>query len=515
MNTPAVRRGRGRRALAALALGTGAAVALLLAGSASSAQASAPTTVVRPVTGAVVSTVLHTGVPAAAVIRAGSGVNGSPHGPYTLTADGCAGCHAAHTSRSPMLLNSSGPQSALCFTCHSDTGLGSATNASADFAGVPANNPTTDSYYSHTASYLDTAGTVRPKLHVLATTNEFGGVSNRHSDCSDCHNPHSASQATGAETSTGWSPSGATQGASGVTVTNGAAGTQPTYTFLNGTSTNKLTAEYQLCFKCHSGFTQLLTNTSGKPSQDVLDVGVEFNPNNTAFHPVEGAGRNTSPKMALSLAGTWNGKAGWTLTTSSTVRCTQCHASPGQLSSSTVATDTLAPHASVNRGILVRNYRDRLLKTTGENFSATDFALCFLCHNPSAFADPTTGPDMATNFAGQVTGRGFLNLHQWHSTGISGAGDNAGIGTTLDTVDAGDGNALCAECHFRTHSTATTPDQNWRLVSFSPNVTGLNGVGSPVFTRPVDASGNDTGAATCTLRCHGVNHNNVIYTGTP
>ena len=53
--------------------------------------------------------------------------------------------------------------------------------------------------------------------------NEFGGVSNRHSECSDCHNPHQATEVASADstqTSTGWDATRRLAGVSGVSVVN-------------------------------------------------------------------------------------------------------------------------------------------------------------------------------------------------------------------------------------------------------------------------------------------------------
>ena len=52
-------------------------------------------------------------------------------------------------------------------------------------------------------------------------------------------------------------------------------------------------------------------------------------------------------------------------------------------------------------------------------------------------------------------------------------------GTNIDTPGHGGGNAICAECHFRTHGTAlafnASDRDNPRLVNFAPNVKPYNG----------------------------------------
>jgi predicted CXXCH cytochrome family protein len=58
--------------------------------------------------------------------------DGGPHvaannsGTSTLTADGCAGCHRAHTAQGPLLLKADGND--LCLSCHGATGTGATTD---------------------------------------------------------------------------------------------------------------------------------------------------------------------------------------------------------------------------------------------------------------------------------------------------------------------------------------------------------------------------------------------------
>jgi hypothetical protein len=76
---------------------------------------------------------------------------------------------------------------------------------------------------------------------------------------------------------------------------------------------------------------------------------------------------------------------------------------------------------------------------------------------------------------------------------------------SIDVDGAGRGNALCAECHFRTHGTTYAVDGQTpatRLVSFAPNVQPYDGF-------RVELRGRlewDALAGSCTLKCHGVNH---------
>lgn len=413
----------------------------------------------------------------------------NPHGPYTVTTDQCATCHRAHTASGSALINDS-TQGSLCLTCHN--GTGSAQNVAGQYSDptIPVNDPTTRSYFRH-----NTNGDAN---HTLAVDDEFTGVFNRHSVCADCHNPHEAraTNATQATVSTPWAPSGRLAAVSGLQVVNGQPGTSPTYSFLTGkTPATSMTAEYQLCMKCHSGNTVLLSNAGRPPSQYVLDKALEFNPANPSFHPVEGPGTNQTAAMQRSLTDVYGTLRRWTLDTTGTVRCTNCHTGGNAVASDVAVDGDLPAHVSPNRSLLIANYKDRVLSTKLVAYNTNDFALCFTCHSERPFAQ--NAATNTTNFS----------FHRFHVAGI----DNKGTGgTDIDTPGDGQGNATCSECHFRLHSTMFTVGQspNKRLVNFSPNVLPLNGVLR--FTLlPLGTNGVSHG--TCTLVCHGVDHDAKRY----
>jgi predicted CXXCH cytochrome family protein len=444
------------------------------------------------------------------------------HGPYSMSTDRCAVCHSGHLAQAPSLLIKSA-QSGLCLTCHGSAGLGGAPAAYND-PGVPANDAATRSYYSHDGVGISPTSPTTTS-HTQSQLDEFsvlatGGKPNRHSECADCHNPHQvqpAPAANSALTAAGapWGASGSLNGVSGVSVVNSpVVDSAPAYTFLDGV-TNLVTSEYQLCFKCHSGFTTLTSNAGLKPTQYALDKGVEFNPANPSYHPIEAAGKNTTPKMAASLAGTSPYKL-WNFTTASTIRCLSCHATSTTLGPTGTSDPTatpgptpdptatppapgsaLPPHTSLNRGILLRNYQDRVLKTAGAAYSSGDFALCYVCHAEEPFANATQpAATNDTNFP----------YHGLHVSALM----PYGAGTDINTPGSGSGNAICAECHFRIHSTTnkvgTQVIDGSRLVNFAPNVQPLAAGGAISWT-PQGAPG--TGS--CTLTCHGYQHNALMY----
>ena len=435
------------------------------------------------------------------------------HGNDSLVPDQCATCHSGHTAQAPNLLVKSGSNGDVCFMCHDGTAAKPDVWDQYYPSTAPtANDPSKREYYSHDA----VAATPLVK-HTRSGLDEFGGVSNRHSECSDCHNSHKARATDGSQAldGTGWEASGRLAGVSGVTVENGGPGVAPKYTFLSGvndpgdeadpvTNINPITLEYQLCFKCHSGFTKLPSNDPNYPSRDALDKGVEFNPANASFHPIEAPGKNDTTKMTDSLHAPSPYKL-WNFNVGSTIRCLNCHATsttPGPppdiaLADLPLPGSSLAPHTSVNRGILLRNYQDRVLKATGALYSAGDFALCYVCHGDEPFRNP--GSSTATNF----------NLHGEHLNGekmLTAGAVDPGLG--IDTAGAGQGLAICAECHFRIHSTTNKVGEpgGSRLVNFAPNVLPLVVGGTPSWI-----PGSTTGSGTCALTCHGKTHDPYPY----
>ena len=399
-----------------------------------------------------------------------------PHGPYINVTSDCAACHRVHTGKNKNLLKALSPQSNTCFTCHD--GTGAATNVLSQYAGVPQNNTAARLIYRHDA--------LTATVHTRGSINEFGGVSNRHSECGDCHNPHKANATDSTSTISGVTASGRLAGVSGVSVVNGGVDTVPGYTFLPGGAT-PITQEYQLCFKCHSSFTTLPNNTGFPPSRFNLDKGVEFNPANPSYHPVEGPGKNTSANMALSLSGPSIYRR-WTFTTGSVIRCSHCHASntvPKPATTTTLGLGSQPLHGSGISGMLRAPYRNRLLKPVGEAFNAAEFELCFMCHSTAPF----TATGGSTNWS----------KHYGHTN--TRTGTNTG-GQNIDDATANGGNAICAECHFRIHSTSfkfgaqIIPGR--ALFSVSPNVQPNRG--------SLQYSSSGPGSFNCAHICHGKSH---------
>jgi hypothetical protein len=165
----------------------------------------------------------------------------------------------------------------------------------------------------------------------------------------------------------------------------------------------------------------------------------------------------------------------------------------------------LSVHASPQRGILIQPYQDRALNGPIEPYAAADFALCYVCHSEAPFVDQTG--QVRDGLNGTVADTNF-RYHGLHLSNPDVMRDRGFPGTDIDTPGYGAGFAICAECHFRIHSSAFPADGRTpgsRLVNFAPNVTAPTG--GTLDWQPLSGSN----AGTCTLKCHGAPHNNVEY----
>lgn len=153
---------------------------------------------------------------------------------------------------------------------------------------------------------------------------------NKHVECVDCHNPHAAKG--GLHTQGNNALANVLRGVSGVSVSWSTSnwGTNSTATLVSIT-----TAEYQVCFKCHSKANSNVTTWGGSGAAAWTDLMLEFNPNNKARHPV---GQPLSAGLVLDLGGEWTAGYGQTMT------CSDCHASD--------SATTKGPHGSAVKWML-------------------------------------------------------------------------------------------------------------------------------------------------------------------
>lgn len=331
----------------------------------------------------------------------------------------------------------------LCFTCHD--GAPATTNIRAEFArGVNG----ADVFH-----------------HPIADSQQPAG---RSVECVDCHNPHRAR------------PDNKHAGATGVDLAGNAVGP--------GTSNDRDVTESEVCFKCHGD-----TFNSSRPGTS--NKRLDFQTANSAFHPVAGPGKNQSANLAAQLLGG--------LTTTSTIRCTDCHNNQATANAVGPASNSAAspkgPHGSTHAAIRRGAYQATYLAAQGPTaYNRANFELCFLCHDPARLVEARRfddNPPARTNFFDDVNGKD--NLHEIH---------------LVDRVDKT--RATCKNCHFNVHGNRTANNTQYNvngtvfssppaafkthLIHFSPDVTPIGG-----RARPEWWINTGTRERRCYLACHG------------
>jgi len=385
----------------------------------------------------------------------------------------CLNCHDTHTVHGARRLLREGTDSPstpkaggasaieeTCYQCHSGTPVVS--NAAGDVRNIQGDfqlgrhmpittidqQATTEAHDIVDGDFTET----RTSLGRTASTN-------RHAECTDCHNPHRAMKNAIFDGSGDPAASahehapGHTNIASGALA--GAWGVEPLYgstTFLSlpttyevkrgvGTGTavtsTHVTREYQVCLKCHSDYgydddnnypvgsrPNLGDSGGGTPAgtnnlQQYTNQAMEFQApigdtgepggNHRSWHPViaetgrSAAARNMSASTNLFLA-PWNGTAN---IGSQTMYCSDCHGST--TANGTVVpsgTSPWGPHGSSN---------DFILKGTWDATSgANNSALCFRCHNHTNYATEANEGDRA-GFESGFGGPRDTNLHAFHA----------------------------------------------------------------------------------------------------
>ena len=390
-------------------------------------------------------------------------VAGEPHGDYGVTTSSCAGCHRAH-SAGGLALRKTWPEETLCFSCHGAAGPG--TDVEAAFAAT-ANTATR--IFKH-----DVAATTG--VHHIGETagSDFGGA-NRHVECEDCHDPHAS--ARGITTAPALQQEmSQVQGVDPVWMAHGApAG----YNWLDDAE-----REYQVCFKCHSSFTQLptyapdgwdgsayvadglrkLTNTAAGQVPDSRDLAQEFNPYNASFHPVVTVGRNQNIPAGSFVNG-WSAD--------SMVYCVDCHTNADP------ATGGTGPHGSPLLHLLSGS--DQYQTASPDAPSQAGGILCFNCHDAS---DYYSGSGTETNFA-----RNRANLHRQHSDD----------GTCY----------LCHDTHGSEQLHLLNLDSSIVAGSDTYFLTGYDGL--PTNSQTFWQISPDGSEKTCWLVCHGHDHGRSSY----
>lgn len=267
----------------------------------------------------------------------------------------CDACHDKHGSQyDRMALRPEDPAttptstSGICLSCHGTT-TGAQMGAQQVYADLVKGS---DYTYRHPTLFVSGKHT---------DTEQFPwATADRHAECTDCHDPHTASNTNRKSMTTAPLASGILAGVAGVKPTYGTtAWTAPTsYTL------GKVDNEYELCFKCHSNFNG---NFPTPPTGIIAEtnVALDFNPNNASYHYI---GIPGSSSKATTAGKYING-----FTYNSVLYCTNCHGSDG-----TPVTQPGAIHGS--------NYR-YILKLPYDPYAGSQTAnlLCYACHDPLSY----------------------------------------------------------------------------------------------------------------------------------
>ncbi|MDO8964858.1 MAG: cytochrome c3 family protein [Coriobacteriia bacterium] len=286
---------------------------------------------------------------------AGAEVTASGHFTSAGGRTDCATCHDPHGSDNARLTAWTRPtwfgggaagvrdnsasaagEENLCYQCHGNGTVGRLAQGAQDVA-----SPATAGY-----SHPIAAG----GLHASGEPTAALGSGNRHSECTDCHDPHAARPGTHIVGSS--TPAPALRGAWGVKprwgADTGSAAQSFTYTRFTGQATAR---EAYLCFKCHSSYTSL-AETGTFEGVGGTDLTAEFNPSNQSYHNVLGLaeGVRTSFKLGTeTYSWPWAGGLKAPMTSSSGMTCTDCH-SGGSFA------QAKGPHGSSVKHMLDPNY---------------------------------------------------------------------------------------------------------------------------------------------------------------
>ena len=342
----------------------------------------------------------------------------------TVAENACENCHTPHTAGGNERLLFHGAEENNCNVCHN--GNVAKTDILADL----------NKFSSHPV--VDTEDVHDPTEPTV--------IQSRHVECVDCHEPHAVSS-----TGTGSLP-GSLNRVRGVDT--------------SGIEVQTITAEYQLCFRCHA-------DSTGKPPApterqiEQTNVRLEFITANPSSHPVAEhlapflpthpvAGPGVNPNVPSLIA---------PRTEISTIACGDCHASNSSSSSEVGGSGPKGPHGSIYQSILVRQYETQ--DNTRESPSV--YALCYTCHDrDSILADES--------FKGH-------NLHiQGDRTPCNICHDPHGISLTQ-------GNAI----------------NNSHLINFDTTIVFPNADGKLHF------EDQGTYAGACYLNCHNKEHNPLTY----
>lgn len=298
-----------------------------------------------------------------------TGWSESSHYPLQTGTDtfGCMNCHYAHNAPAPARLLHSTTEMDNCITttCHNNGTSPSSANVQPLFAQA----------YRHPVAFYTGDH----------DENEVLPAQKTHVECVDCHNPH---QANRADVPLSFPPAvnGPLKGVRGIDK--------------DTLGVKVATAEYEICFKCHSGGNagNFLGITNTPPNRMIAEPDQRKrldSYNTTSYHPVTAQRRGTG----VSLLGSYQ-------TDMQKIYCCDCHNS--DQSTRAGGGGPNGPHASFYEHILISRYDMPLPSPQAPSYPqvldfTSRYALCFRCHNDSYVMGSSSGfYDSATGSAGHT-----------------------------------------------------------------------------------------------------------------
>lgn len=352
----------------------------------------------------------------------------------------CLNCHDTHTVQgakhllkegtdSPTKPKSGGnpAQEETCYLCHSPAGE-SVLSVSQN---RPPNIKSEFAKTYHMPITGDEQGIIG-EVHRIEDVNLSEQASNlgsqRHVECSDCHNPHRVGQQRHKHSAPHTNRIEANSPLTGMwgiePVFNGptafpSVGQPILSVFFN--LMKPASMEYQICLKCHSSHAYgdnppMLKGFSGGGSYGVNEINQstdqvkEFNPNNASYHPViQATGRSLTNR---DITGTSPFLAPFSAVGNQTMYCTDCHGADTPSGTSIPLDNTpWGPHGSNNAFVLKGRWD---INESPPNSSW----LCFRCHDQTVYASPAGGDPKVTGYSG-LTRMGIRqNLHRYHYSRI-------------------------------------------------------------------------------------------------
>jgi predicted CXXCH cytochrome family protein len=345
----------------------------------------------------------------------------------------CRNCHTSHGGLgTPYLLHLSGENTCLTAGCHGAALTGTNTkNIQSEI----------EKLYAHPV--LDAGNKHKNPDDEISV-----GMTNRHSECQDCHDSHQAKK--GLHSLQNNTISGVLQGARGVIPGYATIWTQPN-TF---TEVKPASQEYQICYRCHSyyAFGKVpagVTSILGPSHIPITDQAMEFNQENRSVHPVQVSLDAQNGSFEPRRLKPFQMNEQWSSAGSQTMYCSDCHGNDQPTTSSVPQ----GPHGSNNKFMLTGNAK----------YWPTN-----------SFENLWSLNDIKSNSKNWQNDLFCVNCHPLYD-------GNSFFNNVHNSTRHLDGNIKCITCHLAVpHGSKRS-----RLIGYASDVTPFNYLGEGVYDKLV------------------------------